>query len=396
MGEWKDMYDKNLRKVWILVAMIITMIGFMCLNLGVEASIYSGWEWSNNRSPLGTEGDTYYLKEKIKVDYAVNNVIDEHYIQGTATLVKNKIDPYCYVKISGIWYVHLAGVRTDNGYNTTGWFKESDVVTSAGLDEVSGYMIYKNVGKTATGVPVIGDVTSSSYYADASGWITHSSNGLKYHSVTSGDTLGTYGLYDTSTFGLSKKGYVVTAWANVDASGKIYGTYDSTSNYNVNDFITSTGVTLKNSSEGAQICFVPIWEYTNESPVIKGEDIHIFAKSTWDEGRLLQDVFVWDNEDGDLTDKVYIVNGQALKDALADFAAEEIEDIRQMELIVEVEDSLGEVTQLVIQVIVYGLEEVADDYGYVRYISHEYTDTFSSNSVWSDLIKKTVLINKFT
>lgn len=390
------MYDKDGRKFWIFAVMLVAMITFMCQDLAAEASTYSSWEWSNNRSPLGTEGDLYYLKDRVKVGYSVSTVIEEHYIQGTATLVKNKVDPYCYVKISGVWYVHLAGVRTDNGHNTTGWFRESDVVTSAGLDEVSGYMIYKNSGSSNIGVSVTGEVTNSSYTANSSGWIAHSSNGLKYHSVTSGDKLGTYGLYDASTFGLSKKGYEVTAWANVDASGKVHGTYDFTSNYNVNDFITTGGMTLKNSSAGAYIYLVPVWTYTNESPVIKGEDIYIFAGSTWDEGRLLQDVSVWDKEDGDLTDKVYIVNGQVLKIALSDFAAEEVEDTREMELIVEVEDSLGEVTRLVIKVIVYGVNEIVDDYGYVRYISQEYTDTFSSNSVWSDLVRKTLLINKLT
>lgn len=362
----------------------------------VEATTYSGWVWSNNREPLGTQGDKVYLKEKVQVAYAVGGDPVIHYIQGTATLVKNLVDPYCYVRISGVWYVHLAGFRTDSGIGTTGWYKESDVITSAGLDEIDGYMIYKNVGTTAAGVTIIGDTTSSSYSANSNGWIEHSSKGLKYHSVTSGDSLGSYGLYDATSFGLSKKGYEVTAWANVDANGKVYGTYNFTSNYNVNDFVTSSGSLLKDSTEGVYIYLVPVWLYTNESPVITGTDVHIFAQSDWDEVRLLEDVSVWDKEDGDLTGDLTIVNGPELKQAIEDFASEEVEDIRQMELVVEVEDSLGEVTRLVITVMVYGVEAITDDYGYVRYIGGSYTDTFSTVSVWSEFTRKTFLITKLT
>lgn len=386
------MCDKGIKRVCAFVLMIVMLLTFMLLDRDVEAST-SAWEWSNSRSPLGTVGATYYLKDRVKVSYAVGNVIEEHYIQGTAKLVKNLVDPYCYVKISGIWYVHLAGIRTDNGHSTTGWYRESDVISSAGLDEVNGYIVYKSSGVADTGTKVDGDILVSNYSSNSSGWITHSSKSMKYHSVTSGEKLGSSGLYNPTTFGLSKKGYEVIAWQNVDSSGKIYGTYDYTTNYSVDNFVTASGAKLKNSTEGAYIYLVPVWLYTNEAPVITAGDVHIYAASDWDEGRLLEDVSVWDKEDGDLTGDLIIINKQELKQELSNFAAEEVEDVRQMELIVEVEDSLDEVSRLVITVIVYGIEGIKNDYGYVRYISSDYTDTFSTTSVWTESSKKSFLMN---
>lgn len=383
-------------KGFILMLVLIVAMGGCIVFDEIDVTASSGWVWANNKSPLGTEGDTLYLKDKVQVAYAVGGNTTIHYIQGTASLVKNRVDPYCYVRISGVWYVHLAGVRTDNGYSTTGWYKESDVITSAGLDEVSGYVVYGNEGAITSGGTLEGDTTSSTYYANSSGWITHSTKGLKYHNVTSGDTLGSSGLYDPNTFGLSRKGYEVTAWVNVDVNGKIYGTYNFTSNYNVDNFVTSSGEILKNSVEGSYIYLVPVWAYTNEAPVITSTDIHMYATSDWNENRLLEDVSVWDKEEGDLTGSLMIMNSQELQQALKDFAAEEVGDIREMELLVEVEDSLGEVSKQIIKVIAYGIEGITCDYGYVRYISPEYTDTFSSTSVWNELSRKSFLLGILT
>lgn len=389
------MYDKRIKSILLILVMIFAMSTCILVE-AMEVTTYSGWQWSNNRSPLGTEGDKVYLKNKVQVAYSVGGNPNIHYIQGTASLVKNLVDPYCYVRISGEWYVHLAGIRTDNGYSTTGWYKESDVISSAGLDEISGYMIYKNVGTTTAGVTVVGDITSSSYTTNSSGFIAHTTKGLNYHSVESGSSLGSGGLYNASSFGLTKKGYEVTAWANVDKNGKVYGTYNFTANYNIDDFISSEGVPLKDSEEGSYIYLVPVWLYTNESPEIKAEDIYIFASSDWDEGRLLEEVSVWDKEDGDITDDLYIVNKEELRQSLVDFALEEVEDVRRMELIVEVKDSLGEVTRLVIDVFVYGIESIKDDYGYVRYISDTYMESFSSESIWNELSRKSFLLNIFS
>lgn len=322
----------------LIFLMVMIMAMLSCMSVSASSMVYSSWEWSNSRSPIGTVGDTLFLENEVEVVRSIGGVTDTHYIKGTATLVKNNVDPYCYVKISGVWYVHLAGIRTDNSYGTTGWYKESDVITSAGLDKVEGYMVYKNKGVTNQGISVVGDVTKSVYSATASNLIKHSSTELKYHKVTSGSTLGSSGLYNPSTLGLEKIGYGVIAWANVDASGKIYGTYDFSSSYEVDNFVTSTGTKLKDSQEGAYIYLEPVWEYQNEAPVITGGDIHIYANSEWDELRLLEDVKAIDKEDGDLTKDMVIINSSILKEMLVSFATEEVGGVREFQLNLQVED----------------------------------------------------------
>lgn len=247
---------------------IMILVSFSYMRVSATSALYSNWEWSNNRSPLGAVGSALYLEQEVEVVRAVGGVTETHYIKGAATLVKNNVDPYCYVKIAGEWYVHLAGTRTDNGYGTTGWYKESDVITSA------GFMVYQN-----------------------------------------------------------------------------------------------------------------------ELPIITAQDIHIYANATWEPTRILEGISAMDKEDGDISHKLILVNGESLKELLMDFAKEEVDEMREYELVLEVEDSQGESVRKEVKVYAYGIEALVNDYGYVRYISEEYIQGFSSQSIWRDTQRMEFLEN---
>ena len=88
-------------------------------------------EWQNNRDTLGGEGAQHYLNKEVPLMHSVGGDKVEHWIIGQVTLVKNKIDHYCYVKINGKWYVHLQGYRAGDHKSTTGWFAEELVVESS-------------------------------------------------------------------------------------------------------------------------------------------------------------------------------------------------------------------------------------------------------------------------
>lgn len=250
-------------------------------------------------------------------------------------------------------------------------------------EKISGFILYKDEGMVSTGESVKADVTRSTYSANADGWIQNSDNSIYLHPVNSGEDLVRTGLFNATTFGLVLPGYKLIGWLNVDDDGIIHGLYDYISVYSVDVFVTNKGIPLKDSPHGSYICMYPIWEYTNKAPVITGEDVHLFAKSDWDITRVLESVEAIDEEDGDLKNQLIIKNEQEIKDLIEAFANESVTETRVLELMVEVTDSIGETTSLVLDIYVYNVKKSEKNYGYVRYISKEYVNTFATESIWN-------------
>lgn len=200
----------------------------------------------------------------------------------------------------------------------------------------------------------------------------------------SGEILGTYGLYDATSFGLSKSGYTVVGWLNVDGTGKTYNTYDFSSRYSIDDFITKNGLVLKEDNDGAYIYLQPVWKYTNTKPTIISEDVYVLVTSDITIDRLLKDITANDDEDGDLSEHIKINNLEELQENILELGKlNNVEDVVEtITMQLEVRDSHGEVTVTEVKVHVIIQGQSGENRGKIRHVSGEYQDYFKDTSVW--------------
>lgn len=249
---------------------------------------------------------------------------------------------------------------------------------------VTGYIVY-GVDGYSDGGELVNGIIDSNKYRIKSTKIEDVNLGVEFHEVNSGDNLDGNGLYDPLDFGLEKSGYQFIGWQNIDETGKVHGLYDHSTIYDVDGFVTQKGKLLKEDVKGSYIYMRPYWKNVNSPPVIGGADIYILVTSNYTKERLARSVTVMDNEDGDISDKIKFKNFHEIGLEIEGLKGLNQQDdrIHTFSLLVEVEDSHGELVEAEVDLFVVCPGNLGGSYRYVRFISKDYIDTFESDSIWN-------------
>ena len=381
-------------------------------------------EWLNYRDTLGGEGAQHYLNKEVPLMHSVGGNKVDHWIIGQVTLVKNKFDHYCYVRIDGNWYVHLQGYKAHDHTSTTGWFAEELVVESSKVQQYQldiQSILEEQLGGVSDGGGITFDIflndekvgeDLSKYSEVLDQGTTYVVNDIKtsegYYYSGSPEYSGTVAQNTTVELHADLVRYQIRLDANggsgtmKNISATFFETIELPRNQYVKEGASFVGWTLNNKNgpikyeDGAQVqqlgtqngSEVVLYAKWDQAPTLEVEDVYMYLNQEIDMTRVLKDAKAMDEEDGNIQSKIKVQNKEALLNLIDDKKALALvkDEEHILEIIYEVQDSVGNIVEERALLHLYGIFEkdayLKQSKGYVRFISKEHMDTLEPNSVW--------------
>ncbi|MFI3208298.1 MAG: InlB B-repeat-containing protein [Eubacteriales bacterium] len=312
------------------------------------SSSYSGSMTKNTSVVLGFKKINYYI---LDLNASINSgstvgsfsgygTVDV-YLNGTK--VANDVSDYYNISVvEGTTYL-INDIKVSTGYSNSGSSSYSGSMTK----NTSVVLGFKNITYTI------------SYQSNTSDSVSNMPGSqTKIH----GSSLV------LSSSKPTRSGYTFLEW-NTDASGN--GTaYNPEGTLSANQTLT----------------LYAIWD---KNPSLVVEDVYMYLVDELDEERLLENVIAEDEEDGDISEKVIVLNLNDVKEKLLEYR--EVAYTQEQEITIELQysitDSAGaKITKTSVLHVYVFVEDINENNveGYVRFISSDYLDTLEEKSVWRE------------